>query len=438
MNTLTSTLLWMSVQVALFSLVGCGLCLLVRRCGPRTAATCTAVVLGLTLLLAAFALSPWPRWTPNVPSRAAAIPQSANRATDVSRSSNAATIPAVIDAPVTDAVLAVWWNTAMDWLQTANSAAPTQTSANSNWRIWVSILVVTGIGFSLMRLAVGVWAVQRLRSESRPIHDDRLQATAREIAAALGIAAAQTPTGTVRLYERGIARIFAAAVCGDDWLAAAAVAAATRLRSWNDTERRAVLAHELVHVARRDYATGLIARLATAIHFYQPLVLWLNRQLRIQQELDADSQAAILSGDRHTYLTTLAQMALRADEQPLPWAARAFCRARVHSSSVSHGLNERKLQWKNHSAGPPRWILAATMIAITLGVAGIRGPSDATSPVTQAAEPKVEVRRSLSQAQQTVEIAENVKLSTIRINSQMEPVAGPISGVLTVKGQRAH
>ena len=78
MNTLTSTLLWMSVQVALFSLVGCGLCLLVRRCGPRTAATCTAVVLGLTLLLAAFALSPWPRWTPNVPSRAAAIPRSAN------------------------------------------------------------------------------------------------------------------------------------------------------------------------------------------------------------------------------------------------------------------------------------------------------------------------------------------------------------------------
>ncbi len=351
MNTLTSTLLWMSVQVALFSLVGCGLCLLVRRCGPRTAATCTAVVLGLTLLLAAFALSPWPRWTPNVPSRAAAIPQSANRATDVSRSSNAATIPAVIDAPVTDAVLAVWWNTAMDWLQTANSAAPTQTSANSNWRIWVSMLVVTGIGFSLMRLAVGVWAVQRLRSESRPIHDDRLQATAREIAAALGIAAAQTPRQgrsdymSLELRESSLLR--SAVTIGwrrpllllpPDW------------RSWNDTERRAVLAHELVHVARRDYATGLIAPsdsdpfLSTARAVAEPATANSTGVGRRQPGGHPLRRSAHVS--RHTRTSGVAGRPATA-----PVGRARFCRAPVHSSSVSHGLNERELRWNNHLAG---------------------------------------------------------------------------------------
>ena len=30
--------------------------------------------------------------------------------------------------------------------------------------------------------------------------------------------------------------------------------------SWNEAERRAVLAHELVHVARSDYATAFLAR----------------------------------------------------------------------------------------------------------------------------------------------------------------------------------
>src|SRR4029077_4556473 len=91
-------------------------------------------------------------------------------------------------------------------------------------------------------------------------------------------------------------------------------------RTWTETERRVVLAHELAHVARRDYVTSVVARLDTSIHFYQPLVLWLARQLRIQQELAADSHAAAIAGGRQTYLTTLAQMALRADEKPIPWA----------------------------------------------------------------------------------------------------------------------
>ena len=101
-------------------------------------------------------------------------------------------------------------------------------------------------------------------------------------------------------------------------------------RTWTETERRVVLAHELAHVARRDYLTAVVARVATSIHFYQPLVLWLSRQLRIQQELAADSHAAAIAGGRQTYLTTLAQMALRADDQADALGRpRIFCPARA-------------------------------------------------------------------------------------------------------------
>ena len=46
-------------------------------------------------------------------------------------------------------------------------------------------------------------------------------------------------------------------------------------RSWDDDERRAVLAHELAHICRDDYLTGVMARAATALYFYHPLVHWL-------------------------------------------------------------------------------------------------------------------------------------------------------------------
>ncbi len=68
-------------------------------------------------------------------------------------------------------------------------------------------------------------------------------------------------------------------------------------RGWTETERRVVLAHELAHIARGDFFTGIVARVAAVVHFYQPAVLWLGRQLRIQQELAADSAAAEAAGE---------------------------------------------------------------------------------------------------------------------------------------------
>ena len=67
-------------------------------------------------------------------------------------------------------------------------------------------------------------------------------------------------------------------------------------RSWDDADCTAVLAHELAHVHRRDYAAGLIARLALVFEFYHPLVHWMARRLQLQQELAADSVGGTVRG----------------------------------------------------------------------------------------------------------------------------------------------
>ena len=62
-------------------------------------------------------------------------------------------------------------------------------------------------------------------------------------------------------------------------------------RDWSRSELRAVLAHELAHVVRGDFLTGLIAQVSVAIHFYHPLAHWLARRMRLEQELAADAWA---------------------------------------------------------------------------------------------------------------------------------------------------
>src|SRR5258708_36844007 len=85
-----------------------------------------------------------------------------------------------------------------------------------------------------------------------------------------------------------------------------------------------VLAHEIAHIARHDFATLIAAQVAVVLHFYHPLVHWLAARLRLEQELAADAAAARLTGGQRTYLTTLAGMALRQSDCPLAWPARTF------------------------------------------------------------------------------------------------------------------
>ncbi len=118
-------------------------------------------------------------------------------------------------------------------------------------------------------------------------------------------------------------------------------------RTWDPDERRAVLAHELAHVRRGDFAAGVAAQLAVALHFYHPLAHWLAARLRLEQELAADAWGARLSGGKPSYLATLAQMALRRDGRAITWPARAFL--------PSHGTFVRRIEMlKNH--GPIRHV----------------------------------------------------------------------------------
>ena len=61
---------------------------------------------------------------------------------------------------------------------------------------------------------------------------------------------------------------------------------------------RLVLAHELAHVARRDYLVNLAQCLVEALLFFHPAVHWLSRTAREEREHCCDELAASIAGDR--------------------------------------------------------------------------------------------------------------------------------------------
>ena len=129
----------------------------------------------------------------------------------------------------------------------------------------------------LTRLALQFAAARRLIRRSGRLDDRAWAALLREGHEVLGI------RRDVRLL-RGTATTMPMALGA--WQAAVVLPSVAD--EWSLERRRAVLLHELAHVARRDCLTQLLAAIACAVYWPHPGIWWLARRLRVERELACD------------------------------------------------------------------------------------------------------------------------------------------------------
>lgn len=190
----------------------------------------------------------------------------------------------------------------------------------------------------LSRLVLGLVSSRRLRRASTPVWDGRFhQMLARETRKA----------GLRRLP--GLAESAALSVPATlGWLRPVILVPLEWTR-WNESEMRAVLAHELSHISRRDGLTQTLSRLHRAIFWFSPLSWWLDRAL-VELAEQASDDAALRSGaDRVGYAEVLLHFfrALKAARGRVRWegvsmaqgsrSARRVERV-LESTGVSRGL----------------------------------------------------------------------------------------------------
>jgi beta-lactamase regulating signal transducer with metallopeptidase domain len=231
------------------------------------------------------------------------------------------------------------------------------------WSFVLATFALAGISVGLLRLLFGLWAVRLYRLRGRPVDDPGLLTLLEELRAALRcrrrielIEAPDLTTPATAGWRRPLILL------PDDW------------RSWDEQERRVVLAHELSHICRGDYAAGIIAQVALALHFYHPLVRWVAHRLQIHQELAADALGAANSGGTEVYLQALSRLALRQDGRVPGWPARAFLPAKgTLIRRIKMLRNDDALPVKTWSRRV-RILSGLFLLTLAVGVSALRGP----------------------------------------------------------------
>jgi beta-lactamase regulating signal transducer with metallopeptidase domain/predicted nucleic acid-binding Zn-ribbon protein len=155
--------------------------------------------------------------------------------------------------------------------------------------------------------------------------------------------------------------------------------------TWIGKRRVAVLFHELIHVARFDWPVRVIARLARAAYWFNPVAWWAVRRLDLEQELACDEEVLSHGTRASSYACHLLAIARAVSKNPLPAISGMAMARRSH-------LEERimkMLKRTNHrKVGmgvliPTAILMAAMVPAIAAVYPGDPPPRPASSELKQ-------------------------------------------------------
>jgi TonB family protein len=229
------------------------------------------------------------------------------------------------------------------------------------------ILWAGGVIAMLVRTAAGHWRVRSLFGKAEEIRDSRSLTLAGEIGTSIGFRRAvrlKRSTATDVPFSYGLIR--------------ATVLLPRESDSWSDDRRRVVLSHEMIHARRLDSLWGLLAQVALAVNWFNPLAWLAAKQFRKEQERSCDD-AVVMAGTASTiYAAHLVDLArsIAIPEPALGMAERFDLEGRVHAL-LDPGRSRKAASRKLCAA----MFLAALALMIPLAAVHAQSPASMTGVV---------------------------------------------------------
>jgi beta-lactamase regulating signal transducer with metallopeptidase domain/HEAT repeat protein len=163
------------------------------------------------------------------------------------------------------------------------------------WLPWLVVAWLFGVLLLSMRVIGGyVWARRLVSWDTDAVSAD-IQAMAARIAARL------CPHAAVRVLASTRAQV--PMVIG--MLRPVVLIPASLLTGLTPAQLEAILAHELAHVRRYDYAMNLLQTVFETLFFFHPAMWWLSRRMRDEREQACDELAVAVCGDPYFYSRVL-------------------------------------------------------------------------------------------------------------------------------------
>ncbi|QDT92221.1 M56 family metallopeptidase [Gimesia algae] len=278
----------------------------------------------------------------------------------------------------------------------------------------VSLIWVTGAGFFLTKLLLACHQVSQLCRNSQPA-EAAVQELCRKTSKTLSLNPPQVKIA---------ASVHSPCLIGI-WNP---VILLPEQKTLTEPVLRDIFLHELAHLARRDCLFHLLARIATAILFFQPLVWRLSRRLELIADDLCDDYVIHFGSCRKSYANTLVDF---AEQLTAPALATDPSLAMV---SLRSSLSRRILRIMDSSRSPTlrlpaRWVVLIAVMGITVTASAALIVNARTS----ASEEKITSRSQIDQDQPTAVTpkAAGLRLRGRVVNPDGQPVKATTIGLVS-------
>lgn len=255
-----------------------------------------------------------------------------------------------------------------------------------------SLPAIWGIGLAvvLLRLLIQMFAVRHRIRQASELTDTNWQHQRDAAAKLLGL----RTRVTLKRHDDAISPMVAG-------LFRPVVLVPADAGTWSRDQQHLVLLHELAHVQRRDMLTQLMATLACAVYWFNPMAWWAAAQMMRLREIACDDAVVTHSKVPTTYAQTLLDVAVRYRCRPT--SAVAMARSSSVEGRISAILSSTRNRAKLSARSLRTLSVAAMMIVAVVGTCQL---------ISRAAE-KTEQERKPAAAVETPDVEKTMLVRVV-------------------------
>ena len=261
-----------------------------------------------------------------------------------------------------------------------NDAANAPLDPRLPWPLLPGVIYGVGALVVFARLLYQRSAARRIVREATPISDREWISTRDECAARIGVArSVALRRSAVQLMPMTTGTM------------APSIVIPANADTWDESRRRAVLLHELAHIARHDCLTQILSAVACAAYWFHPGVWYVARRLRIERELACDDRVLAAGAQADEYAGHLLELAYSWSGRRAPALVVGMASSRKLEGRMRAVLDPAR----NRTALSRRTWLAGAAVgaALLLPLAAMTMTTPSAS--ADARNPSADVRSSL-------------------------------------------
>ncbi|MEN9611001.1 MAG: hypothetical protein RLZZ628_1815 [Bacteroidota bacterium] len=163
---------------------------------------------------------------------------------------------------------------------------------------YIVIAWILGVEFFTMRLIGGFWMVMKIRRSPKiPLEaewHEFVEMIREQMPFKQGVRLAESAAATVPM------------VIG--WLKPLILLPIGTVNNMSASQVEAIIAHELAHIAGKDYLFNTLQTIAEILFYYHPAIWWISAVIRAERENRCDDLAVQLCGNKMIYVKALVSM----------------------------------------------------------------------------------------------------------------------------------